>query len=425
MNLLQKINQKGKLFEESLLQKICLNENQAIIASTLLRPDELNFLRTEFELILDCHKNKKGLAEEFISKGLSLSGFMGAYIQRDTESICRDIREVSNARKLYFLLEEGTKNVPLSEVYEYVSDLQKKITTTINKSETEKTDSKSLIQEFRQKQNDYKERFKNGQKLIGNSTGFDNLDAVIDGLREEHLWVIGGYTNTGKTAASLNITAELIRQQKHVVYYSFEMGRTDILSRLAGIMTGQSGTAILKNFPHNEKQVEESFKKIESSDFSVHSFKSELSELLFSILEENTKKHVDLFVIDFIQLVTIKGSKSEYETITNSILELQKAAKRFKCTIMVLSQISNDGAKNGDSPVMSFKGSGAIAAAADLAIEIKSGEDSLEELKGKIMLGQNVRMKWDVRKNRHGRVGTMDMTFNGATGIFKREDKEF
>lgn len=420
MNKIQKINLRSKVLEKSLIEKIILSKDDAIIASTLIKSDELSYFRTEFEKIVDCYKNGKGVVEEFHLSGLS-SNFLTGFSPRNVEEICRDIRETSNARKIFGILEQGLSEAPETEVYGFVSDIQKKLTTGIEKTDAEKSDAQNILKEFYARQAEYKERFKNGEGIIGLSTGYENLDAVIDGLRKEHLWVIGGYTNTGKTAASLNISSNLIKQNKRVVYYSFEMGRTDILARLIGIMTEQQGTSVLKGYPHDEQKVKEATEKIVSSDFAIHSFKSELSELLFSMLEEVTRNPVDLFVIDFIQLVTIKGAKTEYETITNAILELQKAAKRLNTTIIVLSQISNDGARNADSPVMSFKGSGAIAAAADLAIEIKSGEESVEELKAKIMQGDDVRMKWDVRKNRHGRVGTMDMTFNGRTGVFSRE----
>ena len=66
---------------------------------------------------------------------------------------------------------------------------------------------------------------------------------------------------------------------------------------------------------------------------------------------------------------------------------------------------------------MSFKGSGAIAAAADLAIELQSGEEHIDILREKMKNGTPVQMKWIIRKNRHGRVGTLEMSFDGRTGI--------
>ena len=54
-----------------------------------------------------------------------------------------------------------------------------------------------------------------------------------------------------------------------------------------------------------------------------------------------------------------------------------------------------------------------------MAIEIKSDEKDREELKRKLIEGEEVRMKWDVRKNRHGRVGAIEMYFQGRSGIFR------
>jgi replicative DNA helicase len=135
--------------------------------------------------------------------------------------------------------------------------------------------------------------------------------------------------------------------------------------------------------------------------------------------EENLRDKVDLFVVDFLQIMTVKNSKSEYETTTTAILSLQQIAKRLNIPVMVLSQISNESAKVEDAVVMGFKGSGAIASAADLAIELKSGEQSRQDWKQKIKEGKLVKIDWSIKKNRHGSIGKMEMAFNGNTGIFE------
>jgi replicative DNA helicase len=72
---------------------------------------------------------------------------------------------------------------------------------------------------------------------------------------------------------------------------------------------------------------------------------------------------------------------------------------------------------------MGFKGSGGIAAAADLAIELVSGEESITELRKKMNEGTPVLIKWHIKKNRHGRVGTIMMEFTGKYGIFAEYDE--
>lgn len=418
MEKIQKINSRSKQLEQELLGRLFFNEKDAIAVSTLIKAEEFYFFRKEFEIILDCAINNKNLVIEFKGNNLIFSPFMETVSFRNIEIICYEIRETNNARKIYSILEESLNEIPTTNIFEFVSDFQKKITSNVEKTNIERSDIESLIKKYKEQQEFYREKFRNGNGIIGMSTGYYNLDAIIDGLREEHLWIIGGYSSVGKTAAALNITSQLVKDKKRVVYFSFEMGQIDILARLIGIMSQESGISILKGFGKKEEETKKAIQLIRESNFAIHSFKSDLAELLFAMLEETINNKVNLFVIDFIQLITVKGSRSEYETVTTAILELQKAAKRFKVPIIVLSQISNEGAKV-DSPIMTFKGSGAIAAAADLAIEIKSDEKDREELKRKLIEGEEVRMKWDVRKNRHGRVGAIEMYFQGRSGIFR------
>jgi len=282
----------------------------------------------------------------------------------------------------------------------------------------EKSNIADLLVDFFALQEHYKDRFKNGPGLIGITTGYEKLDSIIDGFRPEHLWVLGGYTNTGKTAASLNFVSNLIKNKKRVLYFSLEMSKTDIIARLFGIMTNQSGLTILKGYQHDSDIVLEASKLMIESSLSIFNEVSKLDQMEALITQECSKSEVSLVVIDFLQLVKVKDVTSIYDRVTEAIQTFQILAKKTKVTFLVLSQVSNDGARNGGSEIMSFKGSGDIAAAADLAIEIKNGEASTADLKQKLAEGKTVEMMWDIRKNRHGRIGSIDMEFNGKTGVF-------
>jgi hypothetical protein len=71
-------------------------------------------------------------------------------------------------------------------------------------------------------------------------------------------------------------------------------------------------------------------------------------------------------VVDFIQNVLTKG-KDEYSSMTLAALQFQKIAKKYNCCIVVVSQLSNGAAKNGN---LEYKGSGGIAMVADLGFFI-------------------------------------------------------
>jgi replicative DNA helicase len=355
-------------------------------------------------------------------KNIELGDVLTHWTGRPLEYVCRDIKSLNNFRKTYSVLETSLKEIKDADLDEFIPDLQRKLVSANAGQGFESSSADSIISEYKELQAYYKERFASGQKIIGVSTGYDKLDEIIDGLRQGHLWVIGGYTNMGKTATSLNIASNVIKQGKRVVYYSLEMSKTDILSRLLGIMTKESGLAILKGSKYDFGAVAGCMELISKSESSIYNEKTELSAIEGSMLEENLNRPVDLFIVDFLQLITLKGAKSEYESVSTAILELQQTAKKLKVPIIVLSQVSNEGAKYNNEVVMSFKGSGSIAAAADLAIEINIGETDKELWKIKMHKGEPVKMLWNVRKNRHGKVGSLEMAFDGRTGVFKLED---
>jgi len=417
------LGQKSTRIEKELLNRIIFAEN--LIPACLTKVNKTHFYHygNAFEIITEAYKEKKDINFVVIENNLT-DIIKTDFSFRDINVICDELVDISNAINLWKILQQGVENLPSEKIDEYVSELQRKIINEIKHSETSKADIQSVLKEFENRKNEYKLKKETGQELLGISTGYEKLDNVIDGLRPSHFWIIGGYTNSGKTSASLNIVSNLIKQGKRVVYYSLEMNSVDIFSRLLGIMTEESGLSIIKGYSKKEELIDKTIQDIINSKLSIHTGKSELSEILFSMYQENINNLVDLFVIDFIQIITIKNARSEYETITTCSTEIQQIAKKLNVPVMALSQISNEGAKSSDGVVMSFKGSGAIASSADLAIEIGIGEESIQDWKQKMNDGKSVKMKWSIRKNRHGKVGMIEMSFDGRTGIFKDYEEE-
>jgi len=420
MNI-QNLSIQTRALEKDLVAQIFNDLSKVPKVMARLSENDLMYYQRLFQVVVDCYKNNLDPLIEITVKKIEIGDLLLGWTGRDVEYICRDIKSLNNFRKTYSVLESSLKKIEDKPLDEFISNLQRDLVASNASQGFESSSADSVIAEYRELQKFYIDKFKSGQGMIGISTGYSKLDEIIDGLRHGHLWVIGGYTNMGKTACSLNIAASVVNQGKRVVYYSLEMSKTDILSRLLGIMTEQSGLSILKGFKHNEQAVQQAMSKLSSSGSSFYNEKTELAVIESSMLEENLNKPVDLFVVDFLQLITLKGGKSEYETVSTAILELQQTAKKLNVPIMVLSQVSNEGARYNNEVVMSFKGSGSIAAAADLAIEINIGETDKELWKIKMHQGEPVKMLWNVRKNRHGKVGSLKMLFDGRTGIFKND----
>ena len=409
---------KTQALEKDLIWEMVINDASIPFVFKTLTTSDFAHYNKAAEAIFEAWQGNQPIERELMSAGVKVSQFSDASMVRSVSMSCELLKKLNTSNNLKKLFHEAEKNVPEKDIEDFAADIQQRIIHTIAETKNENPEITNIIQEFYEYQAIYEEKKKNGGKLLGLETGFPKLDEIIDGLRPGHLWIIGGYTNLGKTYASLNILSKLIKDKQRTVFYSLEMSRVDILARILGILTEQNGASIAKGYGDKVKEAK-ALKIVEESRSAIYSTKSDLNQILLSMYEESIKDKPALFVIDFLQLITVKNARSEYETTTQTILELQNTAKRLNIPVIVLSQVSNESAKNGDQTVMGFKGSGAIAAAADLAIELVSGEQNVSELREKMKNEQPVQIKWHVKKNRHGRVGTLDMEFTGKHGIFK------
>lgn len=407
---------KSKRVETEIIGRLILDLKFFPIVSAIVTKNNFSVYPDIFEILKDCYENEKNIATEFHVKNINISNFIKDVSFRRPEAIANDLKEISNSISLYKVLNKAIKNIPFSDVEVYASDIQKEIINEIHEIEYAKSDAISVVKEWKDTRESYKKKFQNGVGLIGLSTGYTKLDEAIDGLRDGHIWILGGYTNAGKSTSALNIVSNLIKENKRVVFYSLEMSANDIISKLLGIMLKVHGGSLLKGKEHQD--LENSLLKIIDSNLSIHTDKFELQDIIFSMTKEKLSG-ADLFVVDFVQNVTLKGSKGEYETTTTTAIDFQRTARKLCTPTILLSQISNDGAKNQIDGVMYFKGSGALGAVADLAIEVKVAEEKNEEFYAKMKNGDDVYITWTIKKNRHGATGSIDMSFNGRTGFIK------
>lgn len=413
--------------EKAVLGSILLRPKTLLEVSGIITPDSFYSPKNGnlFRVFLELHKKDLPIDTISVSKENVEANYLSELM--DSVPVSTNAKyyaeEIAKAKTLRDVIEIGHKIVDVGFKQDYdnipivLSELQKNLVD----KKVKQSNILETFNDFDKRTEEYQEKKRNGIDLIGLSCGYSKIDKIIDGLRKGHFWVIGGYSNLGKTTLSLNIVDALIKQGKRVVYYSLEMTDVDTVSRLLGIMCQENGITIIKGYSKNQEEVNTQRQKIIGSNFLVKTGISELSEILMSMYEENIKSPVDLFIVDYIQNMKVKGARSEYETITTASVELQLNAQRLGIPTIALSQISNEGAKGSEMQlVASFKGSGAINASADLAMEIKIGEKNNEERIEKIRRGEKVHMKLIISKNRHGSVGYLDLLFDGSTGIFEQ-----
>jgi replicative DNA helicase len=232
--------------------------------------------------------------------------------------------------------------------------------------------------------------------------------------------LIGGFTSSGKTQFMLNIIDIIISTTK-VTLFSLEMSRVDIIARLLSIRTGIGASKILRHEFSEQWELDEyeiAKKRLVDSCLKIYSQTNLLDDIIMSMTRDIVMNKTKVFAIDYAQLVRTK-SNNEYEQVSETAQRLQNFARENGVTIIVLSQISNEHAKDQNREVMGFKGGGTLPASADLAIELVN-VDNREERAQKLMDKIPFSVNCIVRKNRHGRTGIINFDFSPWNGKFEQ-----
>jgi len=116
-------------------------------------------------------------------------------------------------------------------------------------------------------------------------------------------------------------------------------------------------------------------------------------EIYLRAKKEKLTKGLNVMFVDFIQNILAPGTI--YERMSALAPRMQALAKELECTVVALSQLSNEAAAGGD--LLKFKGAGEISAACDLGIILERGK------KRDGCLTEKIEVK--IKKNRWGRTG--------------------
>ena len=287
MEKLTQLRQLAEIYEKEILTRLVSFESDRLEILSLLEEKEFYVYKKQFQLLVECISKNLSISTEFIKNGLTLSEFIFTGDIRQLDFIIRDVKNTAQSIKLFEFLQSESNNLNPNEVTSITADMQSKLLTEFSIKENTISHVSDIISEFQKTREEYKTKKANGNELIGISTGFKKLDNAIDGLRKGHLWIIAGYTNMGKTSTTVNIIANLIKQKKRVVFYSLEMTSVDIFARLLGVMTEDNNLSIIKGYEKNEDRLNEVIQEIEKTNFTIHTDKYDLSEIVYSMYKEN------------------------------------------------------------------------------------------------------------------------------------------
>ena len=262
--------------------------------------------------------------------------------------------------------------------------------------------------------------------LCGLSSGFYDLDCLIQGFQKSDLIIIAGRPSMGKTALSLNLGLNVIKNDNlPVLFFSLEMSKEQIMYRVLAMETTinqirlKSGrlsdddwlklTKIIKmvaKFP---------FFVDDTSSLSIQDIRSRLKTILF---EQNK---IGLVIIDYLQLMQNPKGKMEnrVQELSQITRQLKNLAREFNVPVIALSQLSRNVETRIDKkPILSdLRESGSIEQDADLILML-SQNHNLMPTSGTNQNDDFQLLELIIAKQRNGPLGTIQLKFDSKHNKF-------
>lgn len=255
------------------------------------------------------------------------------------------------------------------------------------------------------------------------SSGYAVLDDIIQGgFHPGKLYVAAGRPGLGKSALAVNgFALAAARQQRRVALFSLEMDGEEVAQRIwASIVSDPQITKII-NVP-----------KLDSHDWDQLGYVVSQTSSLPLYIDDNPTVDVnhiratcrrlklqaglDLVVIDYLQIMSLPINRQTNETtaIGQVTRELKNLSRELGVPIILLSQLSREVENRSNKRPMSsdLRSSGAIEQDADLIMMLYRDEvyHPGEGNEGDAEL--------IITKNRGGRLGTVNLHFQGNKFCF-------
>jgi replicative DNA helicase len=178
-----------------------------------------------------------------------------------------------------------------------------------------------------------------------------------------------------------------------IVIISTEMTEEQVIARIISNFTSVDSYRILSGQYRTgeEEMVQECKSLLANRSIEIHDSLYEIGDIEAAFTRARLRGGVDIGVIDYVQNCKIGGAKNEYAEQANLAKRFQKLAKDCRCTLLCLSQVSNDVGR-GNTDQLELKGAGEWAAVSDVGVMLQKKKDEPAVL------------KYSVKKNRHGKL---------------------
>ena len=257
------------------------------------------------------------------------------------------------------------------------------------------------------------------EDVLGVKSGFSGLDQYIVGFGKSDLIIVGARPGVGKTAFVLNIATNIAkRKKKSVAIFNLEMSADQLVQRIISsealvdsqkLRQGNLDTDDWEKIAVATSELSETNIYIDANpSITVTSMKAKLRRV----------KDLGLVVVDYLQLMQSerKNDPSRVNQVGEISRGLKIMAKELNVPVIVCAQLSRSTEKEHKKPMLSdLRESGSIEQDADMVMFLSRdyyGDDPEKANLVDVILA----------KNRHGSVGTVQMSWLGQYTKFSTLD---
>lgn len=297
------------------------------------------------------------------------------------------------------------------------------------------------------------------------STGFIQLDRILDGGLYEGLYILGAISGLGKTTFTLQMADQIAAAGTDVLIISLEMGENELIAksvsrysfincyynkkdtRNAKTARGITTRKRWANYSQEEKEViEEAFTSYEKAaeHLFIHRGIGNIGiKEVKEIIERHKKAtgNVPVIIIDYLQILApYERRASDKQNTDYAVSELKKISVTYKTPVIAISSFNRE---NYTAPVGMdcFKESGAIEYSSDVLIglqyegmDYKDGEKAeqrkdrlrklFEENMNKSKKGQDIDIELKILKNRGFTKDEMALSFYPCFNFYEEKLEE-
>lgn len=285
------------------------------------------------------------------------------------------------------------------------------------------------------------------------STGFNNLDIVLDGGLYEGLYIIGAISSLGKTTLALQIMDQLAQNGQDVLIFSLEMARSELIAKSISRLTYTSAkdkskaktTRGITAGARYAKYSEEERILINAAvnnyrDFAKHIYIHEgIGDIGIERIKEIVQQHIaitgnkPIVLIDYLQILAPYDMRStDKQNTDKAVLELKRLSRDYKIPVIGISSFNRDSYKEGNAnkgkvSQADFKESGAIEYSADVLIGLEFAAAGSKEYSEKEEKKKNPRsIRLVIIKNRNGKAWeSVDFKYYQLFNYFEESISEF